>query len=54
MNESLASHERIKEFRLIGTEWTPDNDMLTPSMKLKRRNVLEAYDDKIEEMYGRD
>jgi len=54
VNESLASHEQIKEFRLIGTEWTPDNDMLTPSMKLKRRNVLEAYDDEIEAMYGRD
>ncbi|KAB7514333.1 AMP-dependent synthetase/ligase [Halosegnis rubeus] len=54
VNESLSKHEQIKEFRLVGVEWTPDNDMLTPSMKLKRRNVMEKYDHKIEEMYGRD
>jgi len=54
VNETLASHEQIKEFRLVGIEWTPDNDMLTPSMKIKRRNVLDRYEHKVEEIYGRD
>ncbi|MFT4885608.1 MAG: long-chain acyl-CoA synthetase, partial [Natronomonas sp.] len=33
VNEDLAKHEQIKEFRLVAEEWTPDNDLLTPSMK---------------------
>ncbi|MFC7236375.1 AMP-dependent synthetase/ligase [Halosegnis marinus] len=54
VNADLAKHERIKEFRVVGTEWTPDNDLLTPSMKIKRRNVLDRYEHKVEEIYGRD
>jgi long-subunit acyl-CoA synthetase (AMP-forming) len=27
--------------------------MLTPSMKLKRRNIMSEYDQKVEEIYGR-
>jgi long-chain acyl-CoA synthetase len=53
INQRLSKHERIKEFRLVPAEWTPENDMLTPSMKLKRRNILDEYDQKIEEIYGR-
>ena len=53
INERLSKHERIKEFRLTPAEWTPENDMLTPSMKLKRRNIMSEYDQKVEEIYGR-
>ncbi|WP_255195634.1 AMP-dependent synthetase/ligase [Halorarius litoreus] len=52
INETLAKHERIKEFRLVSSEWTPENDMLTPSMKLKRRNVLSEHDAKVADIYG--
>lgn len=51
INENFASHEKIKKFRLVTEEWTPENDLLTPSMKLKRRNLLEYYQDTIESIY---
>jgi long-chain acyl-CoA synthetase len=52
VNESLSKHQRIKEFRLVPGEWTPENDMLTPSMKKKRRNILDRHRDEIGELYG--
>ena len=54
VNESLSGSERIKEFRLVPVEWDPDNDLLTPSMKLKRRNIAERFGDRIAEIYGTD
>ena len=44
--------ERVKVFRLIGEEFTTDNDMLTPTLKLKRRNVIKNYQSLIDEMYA--
>ena len=52
VNETLAKHEQIKEFRLVSTEWTPDNDLLTPSMKKKRRNIRDAFRTEIEDIYS--
>ncbi|WP_233738082.1 AMP-dependent synthetase/ligase [Halocatena pleomorpha] len=52
VNESFAKHERIKEFELVPLEWTPENDMLTSSMKLKRRNITDRFEDRIERIYG--
>ena len=52
VNETLSKHETIKEFRLVPEEWTADNDLLTPSMKKKRRNIRAAYEAAIEDIYG--
>ncbi len=52
VNKRFAKHEQIKEFELIPLEWTPENDMLTSSMKLKRRNITDAFDDRIQSIYG--
>jgi long-chain acyl-CoA synthetase len=54
VNERLAKHEQIKAFRLVAEEWTADNDLLTPSMKKKRRNIRDAFESEIESIYGRD
>jgi long-chain acyl-CoA synthetase len=53
VNERLGHHEQIKEFRLVGEEWTAENDLLTPSMKKKRRNIRDAYRHKVDDIYGR-
>jgi long-chain acyl-CoA synthetase len=45
--------EDIKEFALISKDFTTENDMLTPSMKLKRRKVMEAYGKTLEGLYGK-
>ncbi len=54
INETLAKHERIKEFRLLPHEWSPENDLLTPSMKIKRGNVTERYEEQLDDIYGED
>ncbi len=51
VGSSLKSYERPREFALIDEEWTPENDMLTPSLKLKRRKVMEKYGDMLEGLY---
>ncbi len=43
--------ERVKKFALITEEFTTDNQMLTPTMKLKRRNVIKAYQPLIDSLY---
>jgi long-chain acyl-CoA synthetase len=52
VNEDFESHETIKKFRLVPLEFTEDNDLLTPTMKKKRRNILDYFEAKIEEMYA--
>ncbi len=52
VNRRLATHEQIKKFALVAQEWTPDNELLTPSMKKKRRDILATHEQKIEEIYG--
>ncbi|MEO1272487.1 MAG: long-chain fatty acid--CoA ligase, partial [Myxococcota bacterium] len=48
---SFKGYERPRKFRLIKEEFSVENDMLTPKMSLKRRNVLKAYGDLIDAMY---
>jgi len=52
VNEDLERVERIKSFALVPREWTAENDLLTPSMKKKRRNIRSAYREKLAEIYG--
>ncbi|MEZ5294771.1 MAG: AMP-binding protein [Ilumatobacteraceae bacterium] len=51
INEQFAQVEQIKKFVLIGEEWLPDSDVLTPTSKLKRRGIHARYADQIESMY---
>src|SRR3954454_7341833 len=51
-NERFSRVEHIRRFVLLGEEWLPDSETLTPTMKLKRRGVLSTYGDKVEEMYA--
>jgi long-chain acyl-CoA synthetase len=54
INDRLSGSEQIKEFRLVAEEWTPENDLLTPSMKKKRRNIREAYTEALADIYPED
>ena len=51
VNQQFAQVEQIKKFTLVGEEWMPDSDMLTPTSKLKRRGVNARYGAEIEAMY---
>ncbi|WP_206425053.1 AMP-dependent synthetase/ligase [Halosimplex salinum] len=52
VNADLERVERIKAFELVPREWTTENDLLTPSMKKKRRNIQSVHDDAIERIYA--
>jgi long-chain acyl-CoA synthetase len=51
INEQFAPVEQIKRFRLFSEEWLPDSDLLTPTMKLKRRGVFQRYAAEIDALY---
>jgi len=51
INERFESYERIKKFQLVPEEFTEENGLLTPTMKKKRRDVLQRYADEIDAMY---
>jgi long-subunit acyl-CoA synthetase (AMP-forming) len=43
VNTDLEHHERIAKLVLISEEWTVENAILTPSMKIKRKSIDEIY-----------
>jgi long-chain acyl-CoA synthetase len=48
----LPSYEKIKAFALVPEQFTTENELLTPTMKLKRKKIIERYNDMLEAMYG--
>ena len=51
INDDLTLVERIKKFILIHDEFTIDNGMLTPTLKLKRKVITKNYLKQIENLY---
>lgn len=51
-NGQMARVEQIKRFKLLGAEWEPGGEELTPTMKLKRKPVAEKYAAEIEALYA--
>jgi long-chain acyl-CoA synthetase len=51
VNNSLASYETIKDFVLADAPFSIETGELTPSLKIKRKVVLEKFKDEIEKMY---
>jgi long-chain acyl-CoA synthetase len=50
-NRQLDAVERIKRYTLVPDTWTVAGDQLTPTMKIKRHKLKEAYRETIEQMY---
>jgi long-subunit acyl-CoA synthetase (AMP-forming) len=43
VNQTLESHEKIDRVVLVNDEWTIENELLTPTMKIKRDQLEEKY-----------
>ncbi|MGW2028678.1 AMP-dependent synthetase/ligase [Streptomyces sp. NPDC001811] len=52
-NEAVSRAESIRAFTLVEGEFTEENGLLTPSLKVKRHAVTAAYAEQIEELYRR-
>ena len=51
-NQHFNHVEQIKKFRLIPHEWTIEGGELTPTLKLKRKTIIEKYQDFIVSIYN--
>jgi long-chain acyl-CoA synthetase len=51
INSSLSAIEKIKNYVLIDEEFTIDNEMMTPSMKVRRFKVIEKYKKELDNLY---
>jgi len=51
VNRKLAEHERIRRFRLMEHEFSVDRGEMTPTLKLRRRIILERYGELVSSMY---
>lgn len=51
VNAGLEAHETLKKVIVVPEEWAVETGELTPSMKLKRRVILEKYKDQIAAVY---
>lgn len=45
VNDQLEPHEKLSKMVLLKEEWTIDNGILTPTLKIKRKSVDQQYQD---------
>ncbi len=51
--EGFNNAEKVKKITILGSEWMPDSELLTPTSKLKRRGIHEHFAEDIEAMYAK-
>ncbi|MBE0639247.1 MAG: long-chain fatty acid--CoA ligase [Bacteroidales bacterium] len=51
-NITLSEHERIKRFKLVCEEWSPQSGELSPTLKLRRSMIYKKYDHLLKLIYN--
>jgi len=51
LNKKFSLLEKIKRFQLIDENFSIENGLLTPTMKIKRKKVTEKYKNQLEKLY---
>jgi len=51
-NQKFGKWEQIKRFEITPDEWTIDDGLLTPTLKMKRKNIRNKYKDLYDKIYG--
>jgi long-chain acyl-CoA synthetase len=51
-DEKLNGFEKAKKFHLSAEAFTVENNLLTPTFKLKRKETREKYQSEIDKMYA--
>lgn len=52
-NNKSQKAENILKFKLVSDEWSPASGELSPTLKLKRKIILEKYKNQIEQIYSK-
>jgi len=47
----LGTVEKIRKFQLLFEPWTPENGLLTPTLKLRRERIAAEFGSEIEKMF---
>jgi long-chain acyl-CoA synthetase len=53
VNADLSVIERVRRFIVADSPFTVENEQLTPSMKIRRHVIKDAYGELLEALYGR-
>jgi len=51
-SSEFKSFERIRRFEILNEIFTPENDLITPTQKLRRSKIIEMYKDSIQNLYS--
>jgi len=51
-SSEFKQFEKVRKFKLIDGDFTAENDMLTPTLKLKRRVVMDTFGGDLQQLYA--
>ena len=51
LNKNFGKWEQVKKIKLLDKEWTIDGGQLTPTLKLKRKNIESQYHKEVESLF---
>ena len=51
VNKNLSKIEKIKKFVVIKDQFTIENGLITPTLKLKRYKIIQKYKKELENLY---
>ena len=52
ININLSKIEKIKKFIVIKNQFTIENNMMTPTLKLKRYKIIKTYQNELEKLFN--
>lgn len=52
LSTEWKGYEKPKDFALLSKEFTVEDDLLTPKLSMKRRNIIKRYENDIEKLYA--
>jgi long-chain acyl-CoA synthetase len=50
-NQDLASYETVKYYDILPGDFTTENELLTPTLKIRRRMIYQRYHERFESLY---
>jgi long-subunit acyl-CoA synthetase (AMP-forming) len=52
VNKHLETHEKVGAIVVVNEPWTPENDVLTPTLKIKRHVLHQTFSERVDELKG--